>query len=157
MERYILSQFSVIENRTIYERPYRRHCEILTLFYVFVFCKQSNLIGCRSPRKIVIKNFANNLYVFFLLTTYKSYSGTKMDTGEKSKPPKSANKYNDSDVQSKADSDENGDSETVIGKAPPKTKTFFAFFDGFAKFRARDKWILCLDAETHMYVCEYCK
>ena len=49
-----------------------------------------------------------------------------------------------------------------------KTKTFFAFCDGFAKSSARDeKWIQCvlllwahvefLDAGTHMYVCEYCR
>ena len=81
---------------------------------------------------------------------------------------KSKNK-DDSDVQSKADSDEDGDSETVIKNAPPKIKTFFAFCDGFAKSSARNKkWIQCtecllwahvdcLDAKTHMYVCEYCK
>ena len=90
-------------------------------------------------------------------------------TLKKNTKQKSKNKDNDSDVQSKADSDEDGDSETVIGKAPPKTKTFFAFCDGFAKSSARDEnWIQwtecllgahveCLDAETHMYVCEYCK
>ena len=77
-----------------------------------------------------IKNFAKNLYVFFLLITYKSYSSTKIWKG---------------------------------------SRTFFAFCDGFAKSSARDeKWIQCTecllrahveysDAETHMYVCEYCK
>ena len=35
--------------------------------------------------EFVLRNFANNLYVFFLLSTYKPYSGTKTDTEEKYK------------------------------------------------------------------------
>ena len=65
---------------------------------------------------------------------------------------------------------EDDDSETVIGKAPPqKQKIFFAFCDGSAKSSARNEtWIQCtecflrahvecLDAENHMYFCEYSK
>ena len=59
--------------------------------------------------------------MFFLLTTYKLYSGTKTDMNKNTKQ-KSKNKDNSSDVQSKADSDEDGDSETVIGEALPKNK-----------------------------------
>ena len=33
----------------------------------------------------IIKNIANNLYVFFLLTTYKSYRDTQTGTEEKYK------------------------------------------------------------------------
>ena len=65
----------------------------------------------------IIKNFANNFYVFLLLTTSKSYSGTKTDTEDQYKK-KSKNKH-DSDVQSKADSDKYGDSEIVFGKPLP--------------------------------------
>ena len=69
----------------------------------------------------IIKNFANDLYVFFLLITYKSYSGTKTDTEEQYKTK--IEKKDDSNVQSKADSDKNDVSETVIGKAlPPPPK-----------------------------------
>ena len=60
------------------------------------------------------------IYIFFLLTTYKSYGGTKADTEENIKH-KSKNKDN-SNVKSKADSNEEDDSETVIGKAPHKNK-----------------------------------
>ena len=118
--------------------------------------------------EFIVKNFANYLYVSFLLTTYKSYSGIKRMMKKNTKQ-KSKNKDNSSDVQSKVDSNADGDSETIIEKAPPKTKTFFAFRDGFAKPRAgAKKWIQCtecllwahvecLDSETHMYVCEYYK
>ena len=70
----------------------------------------------------VVKNFVNNLYVFFLLTTYKSYSGTKTNTEEKHKT-KIEKKDNDFDVQRKADF-----SETVIGKALPKNKNILGIF-----------------------------
>ena len=87
----------------------------------------------------------NNLYVFFSLTTYISYSGTQTDTEKKKN--KSKNEDYRSDLQSKADSDQDGDSETVIGKAPhKKKKTFFLLCDGFAKSSARDeKWIQCAE------------
>ena len=49
--------------------------------------------------EFTVKNFANNLYVLFLLTTYKSYSGTKTDTGEKYKI-KIEKQRHDPDVQS---------------------------------------------------------
>ena len=90
-------------------------------------------------------------------------------TLKKNTKQKSKNKDNDSNVQSKADSDEDETRKSSLERLPPKTKTFFAFYDGFAKSNARDKkWIQCtecllwahiecLDAEIHMYVCEYCK
>ena len=62
-------------------------------------------------------------------------------------------------MQTITDSDEDGDSETIIRKAPLKNKNIlYIFCDGTAKSSERDeKWIECLDAETDISVCEYCK
>ena len=66
----------------------------------------------------IIKNFVNNFYVFFLLTTSKLCSGKKWTMDKNGRKDKD----NDSDVQIKVDSDEDGDWETEIGKNPPPKK-----------------------------------
>ena len=59
-------------------------------------------------------------------------------TLKKNTKQKSKNEGNDSNVQSKADSDEDGDSETIIGKVPPKNKNILCIFcDGSVKSSAR--------------------
>ena len=59
--------------------------------------------------------------IFFLFTTPKSYSGTKT---EEKKKQKSKNKDNGSMCRVKQ-TDENGDSETVIRKASSKNNNIF--------------------------------
>ena len=47
---------------------------------------------------------------------------------------------------------------TALGRLPPKTKAFFAFRKKWIQRTERSLWarVECLDAETHMYACEYC-
>ena len=49
----------------------------------------------------------------------------------------------------------------LLERLPPKTKTFFAFSDKFAKSSARDEnWIQCTQCLLRVHVecvCEYCK
>ena len=67
--------------------------------------------------------------MFFLLTPCKSYSGKKTNTEENYKTK-----------IKKQDIDEDGDSEIVIGKAPPENKNIlFIFCDGSAKSSACDE------------------
>ena len=80
-------------------------------------------------------------------------------TLKKNTKNKSKNKDNDSN--------EDGDSETVIGKASPKKKHSLHFLWGIRKiymqrkvdttYRMSSVAHECLDAETQMYVCEYCE
>ena len=49
-------------------------------------------------------------------------------------------------MQNKADSDEDGDPETVIGKNPPEYKNILCIFcDGSAKSTRDEKWIECTE------------
>ena len=107
----------------------------------------------------MIKNCANNLFIFLCSLCTNRTVVQKRALKEHTKQ-KSKNK-DDSDVQRKADSNEDGDSETDIGKTPPKiTNIVCIFADGSAISSERDeKWIQnteclmwahveCLDPET---------
>ena len=70
---------------------------------------------------------------------------------KKNTKQKSKSKDNDSDVQSKTDCDEDGDLNTVIGKAPPKNKNIlWIFCDGSEESNACDeKSIQCIELFLH--------
>ena len=112
--------------------------------------------------EFIVKNFANNLYVFFC-SLHTNRTVIKTDTEETKR--KSEKKDKDFDVQRKAGCDEDGDSATVIGEVPPQNSKYSLHFvmdsqnpAHAMKSRCTEcflwAYVECLDAETHMYVCD---
>ena len=58
-------------------RHFVNFCRYFTCLFFFMYFSMTH--------GFIINNFTDNLHVFYVLTTYKSYNGTKTETKEKYK------------------------------------------------------------------------